>query len=332
MTPFMIRARRAPLANLSLALMLGFTTALPTTAWAGPTLETPTVPANSMQKVVIGIDRGCDGAATDRVSVALPDGLIAAQPMPKAGWSVATETASYDKAYDHSGTPMTEGVRRIVWSEGALPTAFYDEFTVRVRVTDLPEGTELPIRVTQGCGDAQVGWTEVAASGRDQNSLAHPAPLLTVGTAQASGAAPKLAAADVPSVMTHGPITLSNVFARATPGGAKVGAAYFKIRNTGDSPMALSTLRGDVAQRIELHSMELADGMMRMRPLDYILIPGGGTVSLKPGGDHVMMMGLSRPLIEGESFPLTLQFDTGLEINLTVPIGPVGAMSAHSHN
>ena len=78
--------------------------------------------------------------------------------------------------------------------------------------------------------------------------------------------------------------------------------------------------------------MDMEDGVMKMKPLDYVMIPSGGTVTMKPGGHHVMLTGLRRPLVEGESFPLTLVFDTGLEINLTIPVGPVGAMSAHSHH
>ena len=252
--------------------------------------------------------------------------------MPKPGWSLAVETGPYDRTYDYFGTPMAEGVRRITWSGGALPDAFYDEFVFRARTADLPDGTALPIRVTQSCGDVEVAWTEIAATGQTPHDLPRPAPVLKIAEAQMSGPGPMMAAADVPSVVTHGPITVSNMFARATPGAAKVGAAYFRIRNTGDAPLALSILRGDVAKKIEIHSMEMENGVMKMKPLDYIMIPSGGTISLKPGGSHVMMTGLVRPLVEGESFPLTLVFDTGLEMKITIPIGPVGAMSAHSHN
>ena len=332
MTMFMTSAARAPLVTLSLALTLGALVALPGTAAAHATLESSTAAANSTFTAVIRIGHGCDGAATDRLTVELPDGVIAAKPMPKAGWTLATEIGAYDKTYDYYGTPMAEGVRRIVWSEGSLSDAFYDEFVFRARITDLPDGTELPIRVTQSCGDAQVAWTEIAAPRQDPHDLPHPAPVLKITEARGGGDQSHAASAPAPSTVTVGPITASKAFARATPGAARTGAAYVQLRNTGDSPLALTQIRGEVAERIELHEMKMEGGTHKMRQIDHLMIPGGGTISLKPGGHHVMMTGLRRPLVEGESFPLTLHFDTGLEMTVTVPIGLVGAMSAHSHN
>jgi hypothetical protein len=332
MSVFMIRAMRLPLAGLSLALSLGAFAALPTEASADAnlthtSLEQPTAPANSTYKAVIGLGAGCSGAATDRLTVELPEGLIAAQPMPKPGWSLAIETAPYEQTYDYFGTPMTEGVRRIVWSGGSLPDAFYDTFVFRAHITDLPDGTELPIRVIQSCGDAEVAWTESAAPGQTPEDRSHPAPVLKIAETSMIGRGPYIAAADAPRVVTHGPITVSNMFARATPGAATVGAAYLRVRNTGDTPLALITLRGDVAKRIKLHGMKMEDGLMKMEPLDYIMIPSGGTITLQPSGRHVMMTDLAQPLVEGESFPLTLLFDTGMEMTVSIPIGSVGAMS-----
>lgn len=332
MTMFMTRALRAPLAGLSLAVTLGALAALPGPASAHATLEESTAAANSTYKAVMRIGHGCDGAATDRLVVELPDGMIAAKPMPKPGWALATETGAYDKTYDYYGTPMTEGVRRIIWSGGSLPDAFYDEFVVRARVTDLPDGTALPIRVIQGCGDARVAWTEIAAPGQDPHDLPHPALVLTVTQASGGGHHTQAAAAPAPSTVTVGPITVSKVFARATPGPVRTGAAYLQLRNTGDSPLALTQIRGTVAERIELHEMTMENGTHKMRQIDHLMIPAGGTVSLRPGAHHVMLIGLAAPLVEGESFPLTLHFDTGLEMTVTVPIGPVGAMSPHSHH
>jgi copper(I)-binding protein len=65
---------------------------------------------------------------------------------------------------------------------------------------------------------------------------------------------------------------------------------------------------------------------MRMRPLTAIDIPAGQTVTLSPGGTHIMLLGLTQPLREGQSFPLTLSFDHAGQREVTVVIEKAGAM------
>jgi len=71
--------------------------------------------------------------------------------------------------------------------------------------------------------------------------------------------------------------------------------------------------------------MSMEGGVMRMRPLTAIDIPAGQTVTLSPGGTHIMLLGLTQPLREGQSFPLTLSFDHAGPRQVTVVIEKAGA-------
>jgi copper(I)-binding protein len=103
--------------------------------------------------------------------------------------------------------------------------------------------------------------------------------------------------------------------------GGGTGAAWFTITNNGDTDDRLVSADSDVAAAVEIHEMALKDGTMTMSPLmDGLAIPAGETVVLEPGGYHIMLIGLTRDLIAGESFELTLTFETAGEIELTVPI------------
>ena len=75
----------------------------------------------SVREPVVTIPHGCDGAATDTVSIKLPEGFVNAKPMAKAGWQIAITKGDYSKAYDNHGTPVTSGALEITWSGGPLP-------------------------------------------------------------------------------------------------------------------------------------------------------------------------------------------------------------------
>lgn len=121
-------------------------------------------------------------------------------------------------------------------------------------------------------------------------------------------------------------ITVQQPWARATPAGAKTGAVYMTIVNKTGSADRLTGASSDVATTLQIHEMAVVHGVMRMRELPHGLpIPAGGTVVLKPGSYHVMLIGLKKPLMAGESFPLTLTFEKAGNISITVPIQAMGA-------
>jgi copper(I)-binding protein len=121
-------------------------------------------------------------------------------------------------------------------------------------------------------------------------------------------------------------ITVEQPWARATPAGATTGAVYMTLANKTATADRLTAASSDVAGKVQVHEMAVANGIMQMRELsDGLAIPAGGSVTLKPGGYHVMLMGLKKPLIAGQTLPLTLTFAKAGNISITVPIQPVGA-------
>ena len=113
-------------------------------------------------------------------------------------------------------------------------------------------------------------------------------------------------------------VTVRDAYARSS--NPRVGGAFFVMRNPSARPVKLVEARSDVARKTELHTHLMQDGVARMRQVDAIEIPAQGMAALQRGGDHVMLMGLTAPLEQGESFPLTLVFDDGTEVVVDVPV------------
>ena len=118
-------------------------------------------------------------------------------------------------------------------------------------------------------------------------------------------------------------LEVTNAWARATPGKAENGAAYLTIQSP--TPDRLVAVSSPVAKKAELHTMSMEGMVMKMRPLAGLDIPAGQPVTLKPGGEHIMLEGLDAPLREGQSFPLTLTFDKAGTRTVTVAIEKPGA-------
>jgi hypothetical protein len=118
-------------------------------------------------------------------------------------------------------------------------------------------------------------------------------------------------------------LEIDNAWVGATPGRAENGAAYVTITSpTADRLVSAST---PVAKKAELHTMSMQGMVMKMRPISGVDIPAGQPVSLKPGGEHIMLMGLNQPLREGQSFPLTLDFEKAGPRTVTVTVEKAGA-------
>lgn len=100
-----------------------------------------------------------------------------------------------------------------------------------------------------------------------------------------------------------------------------MGAAYLMITNNGDDADRLVSVSTDVAEVVEIHEVTMTDNVMEMSPLhDGLEIPAGESVSLEPGGYHIMLIGLTKSLIAGEDYELTLSFEHAGEVTVTVPI------------
>lgn len=103
-------------------------------------------------------------------------------------------------------------------------------------------------------------------------------------------------------------------------GGMGNGAAYMVLRNTGSQPDKLVSAAGDVAGAIELHTMTDNNGVMEMRQVDGIDLPVGEQVELRPGGFHVMLIGLKSELKPGDRIPLTLTFQNAGTVDVVAEV------------
>jgi len=121
-------------------------------------------------------------------------------------------------------------------------------------------------------------------------------------------------------------ISIEHPWARATFAGGKTGSAYLTIRNSGTSSDRLIEASTPLANKVQFHQENDADRVMRMREMPAVTIPPGASVILKPGGTHIMIIGLTRQLKAGQNFPLTLGFERAGKVDLRVPVFSAGAM------
>jgi periplasmic copper chaperone A len=119
---------------------------------------------------------------------------------------------------------------------------------------------------------------------------------------------------------TTGGITVSDAWARTSPMMERAGAAYMVLQNSGAAEDKLLSVDSDVAKTIELHETKEMNGMMSMSPVPNIPVPASGKAELKPGGLHVMLIGLNRELKAGDKVQLTLNFEKAGKVPVTVEV------------
>jgi len=120
-------------------------------------------------------------------------------------------------------------------------------------------------------------------------------------------------------------VMIMKAYARAsTMPTAQTGAAYVSLMNHGadDKLVSVST---PAAKSAELHKSEVVDGVMKMEPVGALDVPQNGMIEMKPGGYHIMLMGLAKPLAKGEEIELTLTFEKAGEVKVKVPVGGVAS-------
>lgn len=135
-------------------------------------------------------------------------------------------------------------------------------------------------------------------------------------------AAPAARAADY----DVGSIHISQPWSRATPKGASAAAGYMTITNKGAAPDRVNCVSSDAAAECQIHTMSMQDGVMKMRPVEGGLeILPGQTVTLKPGGLHMMLIDLKHPLEAGGAMKATLKFDHAGTVDVEYPVAAIGA-------
>ena len=127
-------------------------------------------------------------------------------------------------------------------------------------------------------------------------------------------------------------LTIDHPFARATPPGARAGGAFFTIENRGQGADKLVRASSPVSASAEIHTMAMEGNVMRMRAIPFLEVPARSTVAFRPGGYHLMLLDLKRPLKQGEKVPVTLTFEKAGSIDIELEVESMTAMNASDHH
>lgn len=128
-----------------------------------------------------------------------------------------------------------------------------------------------------------------------------------------------------------GDLVVTQGWSRAAGQGGQ-GAGFMTIANRGSAPDKLLSASSPAAPKLELHTHVRDGDVMRMREVPSIEIPAGRTVTLQPGGLHVMFFGLTQPLAQGTTVPVTLRFERAGEVVVSLAIQAAGARGPGGHH
>ena len=124
-------------------------------------------------------------------------------------------------------------------------------------------------------------------------------------------------------------VEIERPWIRATAPGVKIAAGYVTVHNKSSSPERLVGAASPVAERVETH-VHIKDGdILRMREVKGYDVPAKGTLELKPGGAHLMLIDVKAPLKEGDSVPVTLRFERAGEMTVKFAVGRLAAPPSH---
>jgi uncharacterized protein YcnI len=150
-----------------------------TPSFAHITLDVREAPADSYYKAVFNVPHGCEGSATTRIRIRIPDGITSVKPQPKPGWEVATvKTKLATPIKGSHGKVLTETVSEVAWSGGKLLDEHFDQFMMQVRLPNAAPGTVLYFPIVQECEKGVTRWIEVPQPGAKPGRLKEPAPAL----------------------------------------------------------------------------------------------------------------------------------------------------------
>lgn len=119
-------------------------------------------------------------------------------------------------------------------------------------------------------------------------------------------------------------ILVSQAWIRAMPPSMKMTGAYLTIENATGTELVLESAATNVARSVQIHRMEQVGEIMKMKQISEIRIPAGGRAVLAPKGYHLMLIDLLRPLQEGETIPLVLNFAGGTTVNVDAVVSKLG--------
>lgn len=137
------------------------------------------------------------------------------------------------------------------------------------------------------------------------------------------------------SVFAHdyhqGSIQIDHPWSREAPPTATVIAGFFQLKNTASSDDFLLSASTPIAERVEIHTHEMADGMMQMKKIDAVRVGSMQSVMFEPGSYHLMIFNPSKSYKKGERFPMTLTFKKAGSIEVEMAIEEAGHVHTHAH-
>ncbi len=302
----------------SVIAVTAFSALCPGLASAHALLETTKATQNSVYKGVIEIDHGCEGSATQAIHVTIPEGFIAAKPMPKAGWTLTIDSGPYAKPYPFRGSMLAQGAKTLTW-QGNLPAEDYDEFVFEGFVSEsIPAGGTLLFPVVQDCVKGSYHWVETPKDSDLSAMLAHPAP----GVVVASGAS----TASAVSIIDH--LRVSEPWVRASSGDAGVTQAYFTVENRGTLQDRLLSVTSDAVASITIVDARATAETDGEAPVtNGLTIAPGERLELRPGAYHLALNGLKKPLSTGQTVQATVTFEKAGPLTLSFSVEDSHALS-----
>jgi uncharacterized protein YcnI len=148
-------------------------------AFSHPTLTQRSAPADSYFRASFSVPHGCDGQATTKVSIWLPESVVQARPMVKPGWNIEVQRVKLEKELEGPhGYKSTHRIAKVIFSSGNLPDDHFDEFTLSLRLPK--EAGTLYFPIEQVCGEKVRAWNEVPSPSQKLHELENPAAALTV--------------------------------------------------------------------------------------------------------------------------------------------------------
>ncbi|MBW2473124.1 MAG: copper chaperone PCu(A)C [Deltaproteobacteria bacterium] len=127
-------------------------------------------------------------------------------------------------------------------------------------------------------------------------------------------------------------ITVQDAWIRGIPPSATTTAAFMTIHNAGSDDAILKSADCEVAETVQIHNMEQVGEIMKMKEVSELRIPANGQAILAPKGYHIMLIGLVRPIKEGESIPLSLNFTDRPTVVVDAVVKKWGSMPPMSHH
>lgn len=115
-------------------------------------------------------------------------------------------------------------------------------------------------------------------------------------------------------------VTATDPWVREAAAGRPTTGMFVKLTNASGTTRKVLFGKADVGDTLELHEMKRDNGMMRMSPVPEIVVPANGEVDLRPGGYHLMLFGLKKALVPGDTVRVTLTLDDGSEVKLVAPV------------